>query len=140
MGGLGRPTRTGKRPGERRDGRDDLAVSAPYFTSGNQDNEGRVYIFYQDDEPWTMLDEGCSVCNAVDADVKIVGDAKNSFGFAMASGDFDGEVVGGVLSLDSYHARDPPDGRVVKQQRLYNALDEVYEIIPPADVGQLVGE
>ena len=73
------------------DGQYDLAVGAPYFSLGSGQSEGRVYLFYQDAETWTNLEEACTICSAQYADVKITGNAGSYFGSALLSADFDGD-------------------------------------------------
>ncbi len=59
---------------------------------------------------------------------------------AAVAADADGQVVAAVLALPADLPRDPPDGRVVEQQRLQNRLQRLHQAVPPADVRQLVGE
>ena len=50
----------------------------------------------------------------------------------------DGEIVAAVLALGANPPRQPPDGRVIEQQRLDERLQQVDEIVVPADVRELV--
>jgi len=76
------------------DNRDDLAVGAPDFDLSGDTNEGRVYLFYQDDIPWTNQDLACTLCNAANADGIITGNAGDYFGSSLATPDFndDGKI------------------------------------------------
>ncbi len=53
---------------------------------------------------------------------------------------FHGHVVAAVLALNPNATRDPPDGRVIEQQRLHDALKQVDQVVVPPDVRQLVGQ
>jgi hypothetical protein len=52
----------------------------------------------------------------------------------------DGEVVAGVLALDAHAPGQPPHRRVIKEQGLGHALQEVAEVIVAAYVRQFVRE
>lgn len=56
------------------------------------------------------------------------------------AGGGDGEIVAAILPLDADPAGDPPDGRVVEEQGLSRALDQVDEVVVAADVRELVRE
>ena len=50
--------------------------------------------------------------------------------------DDDGVAAGFAFAADP--ARDQPHGRVEEQQRFDEALQQIHEVVPTADVGQLV--
>ena len=54
--------------------------------------------------------------------------------------DADGDIVTAVLALGPDAARDPPDGGVIEQNRLDEALQQVDQVVVSAEVGDLVGE
>ena len=62
-----------------------------------------------------------------------------SVGEAVAAGG-DGQVVATAFSFLADAAGDPPDGRMIEEQRLDRRLDQVYQIVVPADVSQFVGQ
>ena len=51
-----------------------------------------------------------------------------------------GQVVTAVLAFRPDAARQPPDGRVIEQERLEQRLQQVHEIVVPADMCELVGQ
>jgi hypothetical protein len=51
-----------------------------------------------------------------------------------------GDVVGDLLAFDADAAREPPHDRVVEQQDLDDALQQIDEVVVTADVGELVCE
>ena len=55
---------------------------------------------------------------------------------AIGAGDDEGVAAGFAFAADP--ARDQPDGGVEEEQRFDEALHQVDEIVPAADVGQLV--
>jgi hypothetical protein len=69
------------------DGSNDLAISAS--TTDSQAG-GKVYLFMQNDTPWTNKDTLCQKnCSANNADSVISG--ANNFGISMATGDFNAD-------------------------------------------------
>jgi len=52
----------------------------------------------------------------------------------------DGKIVAAVLALDPDPARDPPHRRVVEEQRLDDGLEQVHQVIVPADVRKFMRE
>src|SRR2546427_6346499 len=52
----------------------------------------------------------------------------------------DCQIVAAVLALFPDAARYPPHRRMIEEQRLYDALDDVHEVVVAAHVSQLVCE
>ncbi len=52
--------------------------------------------------------------------------------------DVDHQIVAAVFALGADLARYPPDGRVIEQERFDGRLNQVDQVIVPANVGQLV--
>jgi hypothetical protein len=52
--------------------------------------------------------------------------------------DGDDEIVATTFSLGSHDVRDPPHGRVIKEEALDQALEDVDQIIVAANVCQLM--
>ena len=52
----------------------------------------------------------------------------------------DGHVITAMLSLHADSTRDPPNRRMVKEQRLHHGLQQIDDEIVTADVRQLVGQ
>ena len=66
------------------DGNYDLAVGAPEHNSG-----GRVYLFLQDETPWTADENQCvKNCIAQNADIQITGEDESRFGKGLEAADF----------------------------------------------------
>ena len=54
--------------------------------------------------------------------------------------DGDDDVVAAELAFEADAPRQPPDGRVIEEQRLDRALEEIDQVVVPPDVRQLVRE
>ena len=57
-----------------------------------------------------------------------------------AAADGGGQIVAAVFALGADVARDPPDGGMIEEARFDDILQEIHQIVVPADVSQLVGQ
>src|SRR6185312_13400 len=56
------------------------------------------------------------------------------------AGEGDGNIVAAVFTFPADVARNPPDGGMVEQRGLDDALQDVDEVIVPPDMGQFMRE
>ena len=73
-----------------RDGTQDLVISEPSYDTPLNSDAGRVYLFLQNQIPWTSGEEPClRNCSAASVDATLEGEsAGNLFGTSLASGEF----------------------------------------------------
>ncbi len=94
------------------DGQLDLATGSPLFNIGQTLREGRVCVYYQDETPWTIQsEEPCSQCSALNADVKITGEAAELFGKTLHAFDMNQDQLDDLVVTGSF-GRSPTSGKV----------------------------
>ena len=72
------------------DGTKDLVISEPFYDASVNQDTGRIYLFLQNEIPWTTGNVPClRNCSAATADATIEGESSGSlFGSSLVSGDF----------------------------------------------------